>query len=279
MSAPERRLAVCADDYGLTAGIDEAVLQLAAAGRISATSCMTGAPRWREGAARLRELAPGRFDAGLHLDLTEHPFDARLRQPLPQWIARGSLRLAPRAALRAEVERQLDAFEQAMNRPPAHVDGHQHVHQLPVVRDALLAALDARYDGGARPWLRGTRRAAGEPARKAWWIESLGGHAWARAAADRGYRLNTHLLGVYDFRGDADRYLVLLEDWIARCTDGDLLMCHPARRTSGPDPIDPIAPARRNEHAALGGTAFAELLARHAVRVAPFSRLPPRARR
>jgi predicted glycoside hydrolase/deacetylase ChbG (UPF0249 family) len=266
MHTPRRHISVCVDDYGLDVGIDEAVLELATAGRVSATSCMTAAPRWREAAARLRELAPERLDAGLHLDLTEHPFDARLRRPLSRWIALSYLRMPPRAALRAEVERQLDAFEQAMGRPPAHVDGHQHVHQLPVVRDTLLAALDARYGDNRRPWLRSTRRAAGEPARKAWLIETLGDRAWTRTATLRGYRLNGHLLGVYDFRGGADRYLALLDDWIARSADGDLLMCHPARQTSD---ADPIAAARRDEYTVMAAPTFAELLARHAVRVAP----------
>ncbi|NML42407.1 ChbG/HpnK family deacetylase [Ramlibacter sp. G-1-2-2] len=271
MRVLERRIAVCVDDYGLDAGVDEAVLRLAVAGRISATSCMTGAPHWQEGAALLREVAPTRFDAGLHLDLTEHPFDARLRKPLEQWIARSYLGLVPRAALRAEIERQLDAFEQALGRAPAHVDGHQHVHQLPWIRGTLLAVLEARYRGGSRPWLRSTRRTAGEPARKAWLIETLGGRAWARAAADKGYRVNRHLLGVYDFRGGADRYLALLADWLAASTDGDLLMCHPALGT----PVtDPIAPARRNEYEVLAGPEFAELLARLGLRVVPFSRMP-----
>jgi predicted glycoside hydrolase/deacetylase ChbG (UPF0249 family) len=268
MGATERRIAVCVDDYGLDAGVDEAVLALAAAGRISATSCMAAAPHWREGAARLRAVDPQRIDAGLHIDLTEHTFDARLRHPLPQWLARSYLRFVPRAALRTEIERQLDAFESALDRPPAHVDGHQHVHQLPVVRDILLAVLDARYPASGRPWLRSTWRAEGEAAGKARLIESLGGHAFARAAAARGYRLNGHLLGVYDFTGDAARYLALLEGWLAASSEGDVLMCHPALGTAA---SDPIAGARRVEHGVLAGTAYGELLARHGVRVVTFS--------
>lgn len=264
-----RRIAICVDDYGLDAGIDAAVLTLAAAGRVSATSCMAGAPHWLEGAARLRELEPRRFDAGLHLDLTEHPFDARLRWPLKQWLARSYLHLVPRAALRGEIERQLDAFEIALGRPPAHVDGHQHVHQLPVVREALLSVLDARYPAGRRPWLRSTRRAAHEPARKAWLIEALGGRALARAAGG-GYRLNGHLLGVYDFRGDTVRYLALLEGWLAAASDGDVLMCHPAETMP---PSDPIAQARRIEYRVLSAPLFDDLLVEHGVQVLPFSSL------
>ena len=223
-----RRLAICADDFGLAQGINQAVLALARQGRISATSCMVGAPQWRAGARALGDVDPVRLDVGLHLDLTEFPRDTRLRLSLRQWLARSHLHQVPRDILRAEIACQLDAFEEALGRPPTHVDGHQHVHQLPVVREELLAALEQRY-GERRPWLRSTRRPPGESfGGKAWLIETLGGTGLARLAHAKGYRQNGHLLGVYDFRGGAQRYLALLGTWLAAAADGDLLMCHPA---------------------------------------------------
>ena len=261
-----RRLAICVDDFGLGEGVNQAVLALARQGRISATSCMVGAPQWQAGAPVLRDLDPAALDVGLHLDLTEFPFDARLRLPLKQWLARSHLRLVPWGALRTEIEGQLDAFEQALGRPPAHVDGHQHVHQLPVVRETLLAALDARY-GTRRPWLRRTRRPAGERlGGKAWLIEALGCAGLARLAAANGYLQNGHLLGVYDFEGDAERYLALLGQWLRAAADGDLVMCHPATELVRGDAI---APARVWEYQVLTGPAFGALLAREGIRIGP----------
>ena len=60
-------LVLCADDYALHAGVTEAVLYLARAGRLSATSAMVLSPRWADDAAPLRELR-GQVDVGLHLD-------------------------------------------------------------------------------------------------------------------------------------------------------------------------------------------------------------------
>ncbi|AMO21755.1 ChbG/HpnK family deacetylase [Ramlibacter solisilvae] len=268
MTAAQRRLTICADDYGLDAGVNAAVLALSRQGRVSSTSCMTGAPHWRSGAPALRELAGGELETGLHLDLTEFPFDRRLRQPLAGWLARSYLRMIPRAALRAEIEAQLDAFEAGLGRPPAHVDGHQHVHQFPVVRELLLQALRKRYPA-KQPWLRSTRPPAGDPARKARVVEALGSRALARLAASTGFELNGHLLGVYDFRGDAARHLALLGDWLAASQDGDVLMCHPGL---GVPAGDSIAAARQLEYEALSGPGFGELLARSGVHVAPFSR-------
>jgi predicted glycoside hydrolase/deacetylase ChbG (UPF0249 family) len=259
-----RRLSICVDDFGLGDGVNQAVLALARQGRISATSCMVGAPQWRAGAPALREVDPAVLDVGLHLDLTEYPLDARLRLPLQHWLARSHLHLVPRAALRAEIEAQLDAFEQVLGRPPAHVDGHQHVHQLPVVRTELLAALDTRY-GGRRPWLRRTRRPAGERiGGKAWLIEALGCAGLARLAGAKGYGQNGHLLGVYDFQGDVDRYLALLGTWLREAADGDVLMCHPATQLVAGDAI---AAARVREHQVLAAPAFGALLAREGIRV------------
>jgi chitin disaccharide deacetylase len=261
------RLTICVDDFGLDPGINAAVLQLARQGRVSATSCMTGAPHWRSGAPALRELDAGAFEAGLHLDLTGFPFNRSLRRPLSGWLLRSYLRAVPRPILRAEIEAQLDAFEAQLRCPPDHVDGHEHVHQLPVVRELLLDVLRARYPG-RKLWLRSTRRAASEGARKAWVIQALGNEALVRLADDSGFRLNRHLLGVYDFTGDAPHYLALLGGWLAAAGDRDLLMCHAG------DNVQPgvaFAKARQIEYQVLSSSAFGELLARFGVRLMPLS--------
>lgn len=265
--AAARTIAVCADDYGLHPAVNEAVLALAARGLLSATSCMTGAPAWRPGAAGLRALDPTGIDVGLHLDLTEHPFDAGLRKPLNAWLVRSYAGAVPRAVLRREIETQLDAFEQALGRAPAYVDGHQHVHQLPGVRSVLLEVLARRHDG-ARPWLRSTRRPGAGAGRKAWVIERLGSRGLARLAEAGGFAQNGHLLGVYGFSGDDSRYLALLRQWLAAARSGDLLMCHPATRDV---PGDAIAAARCVEFGVLAGAGFPALLASEGIAVRPLT--------
>ena len=264
-----RRIAVCIDDFGLQAGIDEAALALASLGRVTAISCMVGAALWRTDAPSLAGLDPQRIDVGLHLDLTEHPLESASRRPLPLLVALSGAHLIDRARLRAEIHAQLDAFEEGLARPPAHVDGHQHIHQFPVIRDELIDALLRRYPR-RRPWLRRTKRPAAAPSAgiKPWLIERLGCDRLSDLAREQGFGQNTQLLGVYDFQGGAERYLALLAQWIAASQDGDVLMCHPATRAPAQDPI---GPARGNEYKILSGGGFADLLERAGVQLGPLS--------
>ncbi len=271
-SVPAKHIAVCLDDFGLHPGVNQAALQLANLGRITAISCMVAAPAWTAGAARLADLARDRVDVGLHLDFTEHTFDAKARRPLPLLIALAQTRRLDPALVRREIEAQLDAFEQAAGRAPAHVDGHQHVHQFPVIREALIAVLLERYPR-ERPWLRRTKRPAGQRGFKPWLIERLGCEALSESARAHGFAQNESLLGIYGFDGDASRYANRLAQWLDMARDADLLMCHAGGAATVPDPI---LAARRNEWQVLAGPAFGDLLARSGVALAPLSRLRPR---
>jgi predicted glycoside hydrolase/deacetylase ChbG (UPF0249 family) len=167
-------------------------------------------------------------------------------------------------ALRDEVRRQLDAFEHALGRGPSHVDGHQHVHQLPQVRDAVVAALFER--GGRLPWLRNTRRAAGERGLKPWLIEHLGGAGLRRLAQTAGFPQNAHLLGVYDFDAKPAVYETHIKRWLGALQPADLLMCHVSKPC---DAADPILAARQNEHRVISSAWFTEQLDERGLRIAP----------
>ncbi|WP_427914123.1 ChbG/HpnK family deacetylase [Ramlibacter sp. MMS24-I3-19] len=270
MKAPVRRLVVCIDDFGWRPGVDQAVLELAQLGAVSATSCMVGSPRWTSSATGLRALPPGTLDIGLHVDFTLSPLDKSLRCELGAFIARAYLgRLSP-VRIAMEVRAQFDAFEQVMGRVPDHVDGHHHVHQLPVVQDAILEEFARR--GLRRTWLRGTQAPRGEHGLKPRLIAALGGKRLRARAAKLGIPVSGHLLGAYGFDSDPQAYERLLADWLQRAMDGDVLMCHPAYQ--GPDAVgDVFAPARANEVRVLASDAWPRLLAQAGVTVSRFA--PP----
>ena len=267
-----RELALCADDFGHSAAVDRAILHLAARGRLSEVSCLVNAPAWPHDAGALAALpavAAGRLNLGLHFNLTEgRPLSPALARQWPRLpslhslIARAHLRRLPLAALADELAAQLGAFERFAGRPPAHIDGHQHVHHLPGVRELLLQLL------AARPGLRArhTGRVTGPGfAIKRLLIAATGGAALGRRLEGLGRQANTTLLGVYDFaRSD---YRALMQQWLAALPPrGGLLFCHPGEPGGVAD--DPIAAARVREWGYLDSDDFAADLAAHGVRLA-----------
>lgn len=223
-------------------------------------------------------LDPARIDLGLHLDFTEAPLLPGTVRSLNSLIRASFLRRLNRPSVRAEIKAQLDAFEAAIGRAPAYIDGHQHVHQFPVVRDELLAELTERYRG-FKPWLRSTRRAsttrAGAATNPLPWlkpriVQRLGAAGLASAAVASGYRLNGRLLGVYDFAGGVNRYAGLMVGWLASARHGDVLMCHPSVAI---DCDDPLIKARCVEFDVLSGPAFQVQLEQASVALQPMSRI------
>ncbi|MGE0310747.1 MAG: ChbG/HpnK family deacetylase [Lautropia sp.] len=268
-----RRICIGVDDFARHDGIDDAAMQLVALGRVQSIGCMVGADRWPAAARRLAPVAAGAsLDVGLHLDLTELPLDTGLRRDHAALLVASYTGRLARRRLRAEIDAQIDRFGEAFGRAPDFVDGHQHVHQLPAVRDALVEALGIR-GGDSRPWLRATRRppGSGGPLReraKAAAIEWLGGRRLAALARDAGFAQNRGLLGVYGFDTDASGYLARLARWFELARDGDQLMCHPATHAAADDPI---RAARVAEFEALAAPEVESLLARASISLQPIS--------
>jgi predicted glycoside hydrolase/deacetylase ChbG (UPF0249 family) len=267
-----KTLVVCVDDFGYDEEVDESILALAAQGRISATSVLVDAPCCEVDAPRLATLG-ARLDIGLHLNLSETFADGpQHRAWRPLVLAALARRLDP-VALRHEITRQLDAFERHVGRAPDFVDGHRHVHQLPVVRDALVEVLQSRRGAGRPvPWLRRTtpRQDPGAPLGerfKAGVIGALGGGGLHRRAVAAGFPQNRRMLGVYGFDAAPLAHEHRLARWLAAAHDQDLLMCHTALPARGDKPADPIAAARVVEHQALASDTFLRQLAGAGVRV------------
>ena len=143
---------LCADDFGLSDGVSRGIIELCQAQRLSAVSALVTAADWPEHAALLREVR-GAVAIGLHFNLTLG--EALLtRSGAAHLNANGSFftvgRLVRRALarrlngaqLRAECGAQIAVFQEATGALPDFIDGHQHVHALPIVRHAVIAATD-----------------------------------------------------------------------------------------------------------------------------------------
>jgi predicted glycoside hydrolase/deacetylase ChbG (UPF0249 family) len=244
-----RSLILCADDFAFSRAVSETIAELGRNGRLNATSCMTLMPGWAEDAALLRDL-PAQFAVGLHLTLTQerpitvmpnHAPDGVMPEidPLARVAARRAL---PLGEIAAEIAAQFDAFTMAMGRAPDFVDGHQHSHVLPGIRDIVLSETARRAPDA---WVRDCVDRLGAMLSRPFVAKAIGSAYHARGlradAARYGLRCNDSFAGHYDFAGD---YGDLLPRFLRRAGDMHLVMCHPgAGRRSG----DTIADARIRE--------------------------------
>jgi predicted glycoside hydrolase/deacetylase ChbG (UPF0249 family) len=265
-----RRIWLCADDYGISPAVSAAIRDLIARRRINATSAMVGTPSFSQAEAdALREAASTHAAIGLHLTLTS-PFRplsrhfAPLRDgafpPLAAMAGRALVRALDPALLEAEIESQLAAFRTAFGRTPDYVDGHQHIHVFPQIREALLRVVK---QDAPQAWIRqcgrpaSVRKSFNDP--KALVLDALS--ARFRRLADRqGLRTNPAFAGTYSFRPGAD-YERLFPHFLDGLPDGGVVMCHPGKVDAELRRLDPLTDLREREYAFFLGEDFPRLVA------------------
>ncbi len=203
-------LVVTADDFGLSPGVVEGIVQAHQLGIVTSTSLMVNAPAAEaafEEARRLPALA-----TGLHFVLT---FGRPLgpAEPLSRLLdedgsfrknGSGAQELAGTDEVREELRVQLRAFEKGVGRPPTHIDSHHHVHLHPGI---LRVAIE-------------------EAGRLGIPLRSTGSEVRERLRIERIRTCDRFLDGFYGDDVSEGRLLSILESIPEGTSE---LMCHPAR--------------------------------------------------
>ena len=139
-----------ADDFGLAEIVDEAVLALIRSRRLHSTSLLVDGASAETAVAAWRQLNPP-VPLCLHLCLTEGPappdcpdlptsFGQLL---LASWIPHQRRRLRPQ--LRRAIHHQIRRFTALTGVTDIHLDGHQHIHLVPIVLECLLEQPQIRW--------------------------------------------------------------------------------------------------------------------------------------
>ncbi len=160
-----RQLILNADDFGLTAGVNRAIVELVAAGCLTSATLMAAAPATEE-AIQLAHRTP-ELGVGCHIVLVDgiSCLDAAMQRRCP-WITpgpdgQGMLPATPgqllrtlftsgmgrrqrEALLEAEAHAQIQRLQRA-GVALTHVDTHKHLHQFPAILRPVLQA--ARHAG------------------------------------------------------------------------------------------------------------------------------------
>jgi predicted glycoside hydrolase/deacetylase ChbG (UPF0249 family) len=277
-----RPLWLCADDYGMTAGVSAAIRELIAHGRLNATSVMTGAPGFNAAeAAALDALNTPvkRAQTGLHVTLTGPfaPISAGFAPlansaflPLNEAMRDALLRRYARGDLTREIAAQFDAFRNAFGRAPDFVDGHQHAHLFPQIRDAFLAAVRDHAPGA---WVRQCgrtvrlHRALANP--KALVLDALS-RAFRRRTKAFGIRTNPAFAGAYDFAAPV-AFAQTFSGFLDGLPAGSLVMCHPGFPDEELRRLDPVTDQRRREYDYFMSDAFPHDMRMHGLTLAQTS--------
>ncbi len=270
-AAKPRPIWLCADDYGISPGVNRGIRDLIERGRLNATSVMMVGAAIDSGeieALQAVAKASPRCAIGLHVTLSApfrpltlhfRPLEGDMFLPFPKLLRAGVMRRLDRETFYAEVKAQLAAFARAFGRPPDFVDGHQHTQLYPQVRDGFLEAV---REAAPNAWVRqGGRdlplmRRLGSP--KALVLDSLSAQ-FRRRARKAGLAFNPAFAGAYDFTRDTE-FGGLMRQFIEGLPDGGLVMCHPGFVDDTLRSLDPMTDVREREHGYLASEEFSRLL-------------------
>jgi chitin disaccharide deacetylase len=275
-AAPLRRIWLCADDYGLSEGVNRAIRDLIGRGRLNATSVMMVGPAiGRDEAAALKTVAAtrSRCAIGLHVALTApfrpltmhfRPTDGGMFLPFAKLLRMGLLRRLDPEIIRAELLVQLTTFQEMFGRSPDFVDGHQHAQLFPQVRDGFLQAVkQAAPNAWVRQGGRNQPLAKRLDSPKALILDILSAQ-FRKRASRLNIPFNPAFAGAYDFSHQPD-FGVLMRRFLDGLPEGGLVMCHPGFVDETLVSLDPLTTQRESEYAFLGSEHFLPLLAANKV--------------
>ncbi|MBT8154363.1 ChbG/HpnK family deacetylase [Epibacterium ulvae] len=264
---------LCADDFGLHQGTDDGIIELIQAGRLNAVSCMSVGSTLNQNAGRLLQAATdGRVKIGLHLTFTEYAPVGLMPHLAPDGVLPSIGTLIQQAHMRKlrklrkeeiseQIARQLRVFTETFGRFPDFIDGHQHAHILPVIRDAVIATVLSMPRG---VWVRSCDLplpqvlSLGVATRRAVVISTLA-RQLKRALLRHRVPTNAVFYGVNDFDPDQD-FGDMMRIWLdaARTSRKPaLIMCHPGYPKTT-DVWDPIAARRPDELSYLASEQFGQ---------------------
>lgn len=240
-----KRLIINADDFGLTPGVNQAIVECHRAGTVTSTTLMANSSAFDGAVQVARQNA--KLGVGCHVmmvdggPLSELPTDSSLLEPGTKSFRNGMAGFALRAMRKGFSNDEIAAEAAAQMRkissagiPLTHFDSHKHTHMFPsVLRGVLQAAKERGVRAVRNPFetigLLGLRRALFRPTL---WVRTMEVRAlrtlistFRRSVSDAGMKTTDGTLGIV-VTGSLD--FALFESMVRAMPEGTWeLVCHP----------------------------------------------------
>ncbi len=261
-----KKVIICADDFGQNPAVTSGILQLLKCGKINATSCLVNSKYWVTSAVELKQIYNDKMRVGLHLNLTEgKPLteikclerDELFMGLNPLLIKAFTCRLKSQEIYQ-ELKAQLQTFIDGWGKSPDFIDGHQHIHHLPVVRKILMQLYKEFGLSASQTWIRSVANMVGVRGLKPKIIVGTGAKKLEKLLKQNDVPHNTTFSGAYDFDPEND-FAKTFGKALASITDGGLIMCHPGEVSDKYS--DSLSHSRPKELAYFMSNSFIECMA------------------
>lgn len=269
-----KSLMICADDFAQNIFISEGITTLVRHNKINALSCLVNSPYWREAYKELYPILPNTF-VGLHVNFTfGQPLSSLFKKThglnfptLPMLLKNCYAKRFALNVLEAEIESQLDRFTKDLDTTPDFIDGHQHVLQFPMIRDAFLNIYQ-KYR--LRALVRSTSNGwydlfSVTSFPKSQLLFLLGSQRLKNDLNQLNIPTNTSFAGVYAF-AHSQRYGHYFRQFLHMSQHQGMIMCHPGLTSN--DRSDPLHKHRINEFNYFQSAAFTHDLTAHSFQLA-----------
>ena len=275
----KKKLSICADDFGITEKVNNAIVKLISLERITETSCIVLTDSFKSGAKDLIKYK-NKIGVGLHLTLTDFKSLSELKSlsknnnmgNVNNIIIKSIRKKIPPEEIIKEINLQLDLFEKIIGCSPNFIDGHHHVQQLPIIRECLIEVIKKRYSENL-PWIRNASENFSKILkRKTSIIKSLiigfFGKKTKELIKINSIRSNDGFSGIYDFSTKL-KYETLFKNFIFDISNDHLLMVHPGQSDELLSTIDSVTFTRDLEFDFLSSDSFLDILNKNNIELKP----------
>ena len=252
-----KKISIVADDFGITQKVNDVIIDLIIKKKISDTSCIVLTQNFKKNSKNLNDL-PVKFGKGIHLTLTDFksvtsPKSISFNGKLPTFnqlllkIHKGQVF---ENDIVNEINSQLDIFEEFVGSKPNFIDGHHHVHQLPIISNILLKLIKKRYNEDP-PFIRNTYESNIKILKRnicltKTFLLSYYGYFFKKKLINNNFKTNNGFSGIYDF-SEVTKYDYLFNKFIKYVDHNHLLMVHPGESDDELEKIDPVTSTRNIE--------------------------------